>query len=267
MTDKDRIAAVQWFAGVGERHKQAYFSHLSIEKLRSDRYYGLRAFFFAWAFERAGAPRGFRIAAVKAVSDLEAGKGDLAESFSRLFKGKCNSRNNPALDERAMDLDVPSIVALVEEGRVQEAFLKITLNGIGHKIRALFLRDLVTITGSERQMVKMGGDDCYLYCQPVDVWVRAVAGALGAYGGSAPKAGKLGLSAADRTAAWGLILLAKQASVSPLRVNQGIWHFCANAVGDTERLSTVLKDPNITKALDTEFRLMSGFLPERSAWG
>jgi hypothetical protein len=78
------VAVVQWFATLGEQYSQAYLSHLDAQGLRTNRYYGLRAFLFTWAFERAGAPRGFRIAAVKAVSLIEEQKDDL-ECLSQSF--------------------------------------------------------------------------------------------------------------------------------------------------------------------------------------
>ncbi len=262
-----RIAVAQWLAAVGERYSQAYLSHLDAQRLRSDRYYGLRAFLFTWAFERAGAPGGFRIAAVKAVSLIEEQQGDLeclSQSFSALFSGKPNARNNPVLDPRIAQCNVPSIMALVEQGRVREAFSSISLHGIGHKIKAFFLRDLVTITESEAKMT--AGPESYLYCQPIDVWVRAVVGALCLQDVPIPDGFQIALSRADINASLRLTDLAQQAHVSPLRVNQGIWYFCSNAVADMGRLRALFKNPDVAQ-LDGELRLMVGFLPTHPGWG
>ena len=51
------------FEQLGLVYRAAYLSHMDTDRLRRDRQFGLCAFLFTWAFERAGAPRGYRIAA------------------------------------------------------------------------------------------------------------------------------------------------------------------------------------------------------------
>jgi hypothetical protein len=172
--------------------------------------------------------------------------------FSDLYSGKHNERNNPVLDPRIAQCDVPSIIELVEQGRVREAFSAISLHGIGHKIKAFFLRDLVTIADSEAKMMRE--PQSYLYCQPIDIWVRAVAGALCVQDVPIPDGLQIALSTVDLKAALCLTDLAQRAHVSPLRVNQGIWYYCSNAVADMGRLRALFEKPDVAQ-LDGELRL------------
>jgi hypothetical protein len=77
---------------------------------------------------------------------------------------------------------------------------------------------------------------------------------------------KYQLGGDDLAAASNIIQLCRDAEVSPLRVNQGIWYFAANAVADEKRLRELIRagDPN---KLDEELELMNGFLPTRPMWG
>ena len=157
---------------------------------------------------------------------------------------------------------------LVAQGAIEEAFHKVVLKGLGHKLRALFLRDLVTLLKAEP---KLGADhDAYLWCQPIDVWVRFAAeelcGTRTTNSLAARGSGKYGLGRADLAAASGIVELSIQAGVSPLRVNQGIWYFSANAVADEARLRALIRGGE-PRELDAELELMKGFLPTRPMWG
>jgi len=57
----DSDALLRWFASCGDRYVTSHLGHIDTKLLSSDSNYGLKAFLFGWAFERAGAPRGYRI--------------------------------------------------------------------------------------------------------------------------------------------------------------------------------------------------------------
>lgn len=230
-----------------------------------DRNYGLKAFLFMWAYERSGAPRAYRIAAVKAIS-----RGNTAKNLSREFKafcsGKLNPNGNPALDPRIGTLDIPAVVEMVRNGELERAFAALDLRGVAHKLRAFFIRDVVTLLDVESRLKR--STEKYLWCQPIDVWVRTAAEELcpSRLVDPAPRASqKFRLSRSDRIHAGGIIQLSLSAGVSPLRVNQGIWYFSSNVVADSERLRLLLQTGN-PRRLDAERKLMTGFLPGPSPW-
>jgi hypothetical protein len=101
--------------------------------LAADSRYGLKLLFFSWAFERSGAPRAYRIAAVKAVSRLQR-PGELPGLFRGFCRGELNPKLNPVLDRRAGGLEIPRVVELVETGAMREAFAMLELRGLGHKL-------------------------------------------------------------------------------------------------------------------------------------
>ena len=265
MTQAKIHDVIRWFADCGDRYVRAYLSHVDAQRLAVDQHYGLKLFFFTWAFERAGAPRGYRIAAVKAISSLKGSQRGLPMLFRQYYGGKLNARANPVIDPRIADVHVPSIVQMVDRGALREAFQKLELKGIGPKIRAFFLRDLVTLLKAEPKLNR--DPDTYLWCQPIDVWLRFAAKHLSRTLASVPRASaEYPLSGADLAAARCIIKLSIEAGASPLKVNQGIWYFSSNAVADMARLKVLIRSGN-TKRLDAEIALMEGFLPARPMWG
>jgi hypothetical protein len=267
---------IRWFAGCGDRYVRAYLSHVDMQLLATDSRYGLKLFFFKWAFERSGAPRAYRIAAVKAVSSLKDSQAELPELFGQFCEGKTGggeesrfwkSGNIPVIDRRVGDFNVCEIVRLVKDGALGDAFRKLDLKGMRHKLKAFFLRDLVTLLKVEP---KLGGDrEAYLWCQPIDVWVRLAASELCEAKNPAIVRGegaKYQLSGHDLAVASNIIQLSRDAGVSPLRVNQGIWYFAANAVADEKRLRELIRSGD-SNNLEAELKLMKGFLPTRLMWG
>jgi hypothetical protein len=251
---------LKWFAGCGDRYVRAYLTHVDPERLATDSRYGLKLLFYSWAFERAGAPRAYRIAAVKAVSSLDR-PGELPALFRHFCRGKLNPKLNPLLDRRAGTLEIPRVVRLVAAGDVGGAFAMLRLRGLGHKLRAFFLRDLVTVLKAEPQL--HGSPEAYLWCQPIDVWVRMAAKAMCGpthIGRAAVRPHEYQLSKPDLQVADSIVRLSLDARVSPLKVNQGLWYFCSNVVADQTRVRLLLSsgDPRV---LEDEVALMKGFLP------
>ena len=169
----DSDALLRWFAGCGDRYVTSHLRHINTKRLSEDSNYGLKAFLFGWAFKRAGAPRGYRIAAAKAVSSLSQVQGDLPRLFKTYYDGKVNAKLNPMLDPALAKLSVPAIVEMVRAGAIETAFESIDIRGIGPKIRAFFLRDLVTLLNAESKLERNLW--ALILCQPIDFWVRSAA--------------------------------------------------------------------------------------------
>jgi hypothetical protein len=60
-----------------------------------------------WAYERAGAPRAYRIAAIKAVSSSGRSLQRIQQLFRTFYSAKLNDSGNPARDDRMSMIDVP----------------------------------------------------------------------------------------------------------------------------------------------------------------
>lgn len=166
---------------------------------------------------------------------------------------------SPKIDK----LDVPGITKLVREGNLVEAFDRLELQGMGHKIRALFLRDLAILFEVEEKL--KANPEQYRYCQPIDVWVRIVVEALCGKR-AVSDSEKYRLSPNDLGAVDNINELCRVAGVSPLKVNAGIWYFSANVVQDRKRLKELIQSGDVRK-LKAELKLMDGFLPVRPSWG
>ena len=252
---------LRWFAGIGEkRYLASWLAHNSVNRLRNDPEYGLKMFLFGYAYERSGAPRGYKIAAIRAVSAAWPNINEACARYREFYLGKKHEAANPLFDPRLEKINVPAIIKFVEQGDLATAFDKLSINGVGHKIKSFFLRDLVALTESEDRLRDRSS---YLYCQPIDVWIRFTVDELNPQLPAAEIAidhSKLGLSRVDADRAMKLTDAALKAGASPLKVNQGIWYFCENAVGDRGRLTDLLQVGNI-ETLDHELHLMDGSLP------
>jgi hypothetical protein len=162
---------------------------------------------------------------------------------------------------------MPEVVDLVRQGDLAVAFEKLTLRGVGPKLRAFVLRDLVTLFDAEERL--RTDPESYMWCQPVDVWVRFVANQLRAMTpaqSGRTSQGKYPLTREDLAAACTIVDLSLDEQVSPLKVNQGIWYFCANVVADQQRLRELVASGDESR-LAEELALMQGFMPVQPAWG
>jgi hypothetical protein len=260
---------VKWFDKCGDRFVKAYLSQIDAKRLMRDRYYGLKVLLFGAAFARAYAPKAYGIAAVKAVTCAEHSKKEqkLWTLFRRFCKGDVKKNFIPVSTRGIDNLEIPQIATLVREGNLRDAFEKLKLNGMGHKTRALFLRDLVLILDVESKLGK--NIETHRYCQPMDVWVRIVVEKICGSRRtrvSAEQRRPYELDAQKLVAVDNLIRVCHEAGVSPLKVNAGMWYFSSNVVQDEKRLKELIGAGEIRK-LDAELRLMKGFLPVRPMWG
>ncbi len=253
---------IRWFAERGEKHGVGTWVETDVSKLRADQYYGLKCFLL-YANQRNGCPRGYAVAGIKAVSICERDGRSLKELpsiFEDLYLGSKNRRAMPAMDPRFAELNVPRIVAQVEAGEMRAAFCALDLRGAGHKIKSFFLRDIAITTKSDRHSWTPG--EQYIYCQPIDIWVRLTVGCLmknALEGFRIPALPAVyGFYGDDKKKAAQLIALSLEAGVSPLHVNHGIWYFGRHGVEEAGRLQHLLQTGE-ADVLRAEIDLMGPF--------
>ena len=173
-------------------------------------------------------------------------------------KGKPNKRNNQILDERISNLNIAEIVCKIEQKKFEEAFNDLGLNGIGHKIRAFFIRDIVYLLKLEENS-KIKFDD-YLFMNPIDVWVRLTVEYLNL---NFPvnitlNPNKYHIEKKDFDTALILTNTCMEFNLSPLLTNMGIWYYASHFIADSNRLKLLLESKSVEK-LENEMKLMKGF--------
>jgi hypothetical protein len=260
------VEIIRWFAHVGEREYPSVpgtLAMLNLQRLRSDREYGLQCF-LTYMGARAGAPKGYVPAWIKAVSQHQRGAASFQKLFKDFHRRKANEKRNPMWDAQLDAVDVPACVEHLRRGELSAAFAKLKVKGAAHKIRAVFLLDLAAFTDAERSTWTLA--EHYLYCQPIDVWVRLVSDSLKDLDKELPAAAPrtpashYELDRQTMKTASRMITLALEAGVSPLKLNQGVWFFGAYVAADEQRLKALLSARRID-ALKEELELMRGFLP------
>ncbi len=119
--------------------------------------------------------------------------------------------------------------AIVQSGRVEAIYEKITgIKGIGPKVGALVLRDMVALYDLESQIEP--GD--FHYLQPVDTWIRRIGPML---------TDEITDKTADWVIAGKLSKLCRRNRVSGVRFNQGMQFLAIVEVRDLERLKGYLR--------------------------
>ncbi|GHO81963.1 hypothetical protein KSD_97340 [Ktedonobacter sp. SOSP1-85] len=256
-------AIIQWFSQIGNRYVESYLSahDVNVGLLRCNPEYGLKLFLFRWAYERSGASYAYRIAAVKSVSAAWPDLSKIPQEYSKFYRGHKNASHNPCLDSKIEQVNIPRIVEWIEQGNLEKAFHCLQVRGIAHKIAAFFIRDIITVIQSENKVKDIKN---YLYCQPIDTWVRDTVDILALPTPTLTETFHAThyriYNAKDLNKAIRIIYASLRAGVSPLRVNQGIWYFSSNAVGDSGRLRELLTNAD-TKKLADELSLIDKFMP------
>ena len=249
---------LKWYQGIGNMYIENSLSIIDIKKLTKDKDYANKMFFFYWGFERQGAPAGYKIAAIKTLSSVG---NDFKQNFLKYYKGNTNKRNNPILDTQIENLNIPSIIKKIKDESFSEAFSDLKLKGIGHKIRAFFIRDIVYLLNIEKKS-KLNLPE-YLFMNPIDIWVKLTVEGLDLefpknQGIKEIKKNKYGLSKENFEIAVKLTNSCMEANVSPLIVNMGMWYYASQFIGDNGRLKEILGERNID-ILEYEMNLMFGF--------
>lgn len=261
------LELVRWCAEQSSRATNEYLKNIPIEELKNNSVYALKWFLYRYAYERNGAPKGYKIAAIKSISYLMQTEHNLAgldDVYRKFYLGRRNENGNPCFDQRIQAIDFSKIIKDISAGKLKDAFDQLELKGIGHKIRALFIRDIISITDSEKKFEHNFKN--YLYAQPIDIWVRSLGKVLKSPNDfELPKPKELrrslygNISKEDFSIACKLIKWSLRAEVSPLKVNQGIWYFCSRVVADNGRLEKILNCRKM-EALNQEVDVMDGFI-------
>jgi hypothetical protein len=252
---------LNFFSKISECYINRFLT-IDINRFINDSNYALKMFLNSYAFARAGAPNGYRIAAIKSVSSLESSDSTdttLWKAFHHFYGGKVNINVNPCADRKISKLNFSSIARIISNGDFSNAFSQLQLRGIGPKIRSLFIRDIAYLTKvdcSSSFDIKQ-----YFYAQPIDTWVRQTINLLDSETPLAevPFDNCYLLNRDDFGRALKLTSMCIASATSPLRVNMGIWYFCSQVVADAKRLKSLLK-ANSVKALEKEMDYMKGFL-------
>ena len=184
----------------------------NLPRMNQDNYFALQMFLFYWAYERAGASQGYKIAAVKAVKLYQEMNGGPIEDFIEYYKefypdpsdselrahneaknrskrreGKeeieltepwdiWNKNCNPCFSSGIVNLDISQILSQLQQDldALDDIFQSINLNGIGPKIKSFFFRDIVyLLLGMGNLFDLLERAPCnYLFLMPIDIWVR-----------------------------------------------------------------------------------------------
>lgn len=249
---------IKFFENIGHRYVNNMLTVTNLDRLRTDPNYGKKMFLYSWAYERQGAPIGYKIAAIKT---LETAKNEAyPEEFYKYYRGKENKTHNPILDKRISKLNILDVINKIEHGNFEEAFNDLKLNGIGHKIRAFFIRDIVYLLEKESLLEKstIKFSD-YLFMNPIDIWVRLSVEYLEL---KVPE----NISVKKNTYNMGKdfdIALALtngclEYEASPLLTNMGMWYYASQFVADKGRLEELLKNKSVD-LLEKEMVLLKGF--------
>ena len=129
---------------------------------------------------------------------------------------------------------------ITKQNNIQEAFnLLISIRGIGEKISAFYLRDLVAVLNANITNVLNRK-----LLQPIDIWVERTVKIL---------AGNPNMTRKD-VANW-IVNNAVQFNLNPEHINMGIWFFCASIANSEYRLRQSLTTINIARSLISDFRM------------
>ena len=250
---------IKWFENIGHRYVNNILTVTNLDELRKDPNYAKKMFLYYWAYERQGAPLGYKIAAIKTLETVK--NEEYSNEFYKYYKGKKNKINNPILDKRISKLNILDIIKKIEHGNFEEAFNDLKLNGIGHKIRAFFIRDIVYLLINEDLLDKstIVFPD-YLFMNPIDIWVRLTVEYLELKKTEdiSVKKNKYDMDSKDFNVAVALTSECLEYGISPLLTNMGMWYYASQFVADKGRLEKLLKKKSV-EVLENEMSLLKGF--------
>lgn len=168
---------------------------------------------------------------------------DAPEKVWERFEKICRERNkgtNESLNKGVIDGLVglarqhPNVTVYLKNKiseSLEEAFLElVAMGGIGPKVASLVLRDIAWLYDLESQIPAQHR----IYLQPVDRWVRRVAGCLW------PELDRQGVP--DWVTAKRISEACAEHSVSGIHFNHGAWFFGAEEVKDSKILCKKLKE-------------------------
>jgi len=164
---------LKFFELIAEKYIDLHLSKVDFPKMQNDEDYSKKIFFYKWAFERNNAPHGYKVAAIKSLTKIpkNSDPNKYKEIFNLYYEGSKNEKNNPFYDHRINDLNIQQCIENINNKEFSKAFDNIALNGISHKIRSFFIRDMVYLLKLEKKGGQLPTED-YLYMFPTDIWVE-----------------------------------------------------------------------------------------------
>lgn len=230
----------------------------------NDKNYSIIQFFDKWGLERSGNTKMIKIADIKFLSLYldDFNKEDFKTTFLKKYKEiagteKLNKKVNPLMDERILNFNPQTTVQLVKNNKIKDAFNSIQLNGIGHKIKSFFLRDMTLLYLDKTDF----NIDELLYLFPIDVWIQEFLINL-----NIKKMDKYpteksydNLSKADRELGFDFLNYCLQNNLDIRKLDAGIWFYCARVVGTKERLKYLLSKDSV-EILKNEYQLQFKYL-------
>lgn len=236
-------------------------------KFESDLKYAKWMFIYHWALERQGSPYGYKITALKSLYN---------ESFKSQFKelygiannipddiSGLNVKINPFLNKHSdiiecnciYCLNILDIIDEIKNGNIEGAYQKININGLGSKIKRFFIRDLIYLYNPD---IELKIND-YEFLMPIDSWLYAFRLNLNAednrryylmpYSKDKNKIYSLNDKKSDESAKF-LMEKCLKFSVSPIKLNMGVWAYCARVIGSKQRLERLIYDFNQNGNID-----------------
>lgn len=234
MTDR----SIRKILHFGERYKREYLRPVSKEALERDWYGGLRLFlsdsFYQGRLDEVS--ERVETAAIGVLNkyfsgcDISALKccdfdSLLQDLLAVIGKGKVGKKRDAqmvvGIFRFVSQLQEENLTrystAAIERGSIQQLSNELQgITGIGPKISSLYLRDLVDIYDLENRIAP----EDLRFLQPIDVWVRRLAGKTGIIGD-----GQL----SDAEIQKEIVRVCRDLGVSALRFNQGAWYLGKNA--------------------------------------
>lgn len=230
----------------------------------------LSIFLEGYAFERQGRrPDYFHVGVDALLYCKQQHGGDMTQNvvnevwqqFSQLLNNRKLNKKNNSLYPRQILRQKPSLIEVVlseeiihqnmtfatylqnqinQNNDVQNAFnLVKSIRGIGNKIAAFYLRDLVDMMN-----IALSNTQNRHLLQPIDVWVERTVKILV----------NNQENNRNQIANW-IVNTSMRYNVNPEYVNMGVWFFCSNIVGSEYKLRNVLNDLNTAQNLVNDFRM------------
>jgi len=82
---------IRWLSEIGRKYVENILTIVNVERLKLDKAYANKMFFFYWAYERQGAPVGYKIAAIKAFQTVQ--DSDYTSEYKKYYKEKTNDKS------------------------------------------------------------------------------------------------------------------------------------------------------------------------------
>lgn len=203
-----------------------------------------------------------KIADIKLLSLYKFENEEFRKTFIEQYKEiakteKLNEKVNPIMDKTIFSFNPQNTIKSVQQGKIKEAFDSIQLKGLGHEIKSFFLRDmtLLYLDNTDFTIEEL------LYLFPIDVWIKEFLLILKIEKMEKyPEEKEYGnLSKEYRELGFDFINYCIQNNLDIMKLDAGIWFYCARVVGSKERLQYLLQKDSVD-VLKKEYQLMSKYL-------